>query len=74
MASGSKMKAPRPGKKRVPGFASERQEARYWAKTDSAQHMDLSDASEEVPVEVEVDQGGSLRGIYIRLPERLLSG
>jgi hypothetical protein len=36
--------------------------------------MNLDDASEEVPVEVEVDQSGNLRGIYIRLPERLLSG
>jgi predicted DNA binding CopG/RHH family protein len=74
MAKSRKTKTSRPRKKRLPTFASEDQEARYWAKTDSAQHMDLQDASEEVPVEVEVDQGGNLRGIYIRLPERLISG
>jgi predicted DNA binding CopG/RHH family protein len=74
MARSSKVKASRPRQKPLPSFASEGEEARYWARTDSAQHMNLTDASEEVPVEVEVDQGGNLRGIYIRLPERLLSG
>jgi predicted DNA binding CopG/RHH family protein len=74
MARSSRAKVAQPRKKRLPSFASEGQEARYWGRTDSAKHMDFDDASEEVPVEVEVDQGGNLRGIYIRLPERLLAG
>jgi len=74
MAKSKKPKTSKTSKKRLPSFASEEQEARYWAKTDSAEHMDLDDASEEVPVEVDVDRGGNLRGIYIRLPERLLAG
>jgi predicted DNA binding CopG/RHH family protein len=68
------------GKKRtkrsrpVPTFRSEEEEARYWTVTDSAEQMDLEDSSEEVPAEIEVDRGGDLKGVYIRLPRRLLAG
>ena len=55
-------------KKKIPKFANEAQERRFWQKHDSSEYLDWSDAEQVVLSRLKP----STRKISIRLPESMI--
>jgi len=57
-------------KKKIPKFANEAEERRFWQQHDSSEYLDWSDAEEVVLSQLKP----STRKISIRLPESMIEG
>jgi len=57
-------------KKKIPKFANEAEERRFWQQHDSSEYLDWSDAEEIVLSQLKP----STRKISIRLPESMIEG